>query len=168
MAHPLDRIARELPGQSGASWRKIPMSCHVATLIWLHEAQFGILPNGPADIPKLLDFNAIITRIVAAGTAVTRQYGQVVEFKPGSVVVFHRNRDMGHSCVADSHTVLVGYNQTDWFSSPGVANRFSVHFTSDIKWRGAGPSTEAEAKTGHFYSLSVTPGPTAIDIYNRF
>lgn len=166
----LESVAARLNGAAVGVWNGIPLSCHVATLIWLHCADTGALPAGPQAIPKLLRFRDIMVQIVAAGTPLQATRNQVVEVPLGSVVVFaDEGGEPCHSCTATGTTILIGYNQSDWFSSAGVPSDFSVHFTSDIRWLG--PQFPSHRVTGPFsrvYALSATDGETAKAIYHNF
>lgn len=171
MASPLETIVARLPGDTGAgTWNGIPLACHNATCIWLHHAEFGRLPGGVNDMPAIFRAQAIVNEIVTYGKALTASWGQVVELPAGSVLLFHDdNGHAAHSCVMYAATHIVGYNQTNWFTSDGVMNGFSVHQTSDINWAGLPPHGKA-ARTGpnlsqHVYRLTATPGNIACAIY---
>jgi hypothetical protein len=168
--HRLQDVAAKLPGAAVGKWNGIPLSCHVASLIWLHHAQTGALPAGPLAIPKLEHFRAIMLQIAAAGTPLQALFGQVVEVPVGSIVVF--TGDAGnpdHSCTATSGTILIGYNQTEWFSSPGVAADFSVHYTSELQWvRPPVPASRVIGPRNRIYTLTATDGAQATRIYRDY
>ena len=169
MATPLENVVAKLPGDNDTgTWRGIPLSCHVASLIWIHHAEFGSLPNGINEIPALVRANAILKTVKDSGKKVTAAWGQVVEFEPGSVVVFYdKAGNAGHSCVMESSTMIFGYNQANWFKTDGVMNCFSTHLTSDLNWIGQPPhdTVRRTLNGNHDYMLSVTPGGVACAIY---
>ena len=41
-----------------------------------------------------------------------------------------------HSCVAVSGADVGGYNQVNWFSSPGAAHGYSEHSAGQFVWSG--------------------------------
>ena len=166
----LQDVAARLPGVSVGLWNGIPISCHVATLIWLHYAQTGALPAGPLAIPKLEHFRAIMLQIVAAGAPLQVVFGQVIEVPVGSVVVFTSDSgEPGHSCTATGSTILIGYNQTEWFSSPGVPAEFSVHYTSDLQWVSPPfPARRVVGPRNQLYTLTATDGNRAKRIYRDY
>jgi hypothetical protein len=165
----VEQVAGELNGAAAGIWNGIPLSCHVATLIWLHHAQTGALPAGPLAIPKLINFRTIIQQIVARGRPLQAAWQQVVQVAPGSILVFSDDAgEPGHSCTATTDTILIGYNQTGWFRSPGVAADFSIHFTSDIRWLGPPfPTGRVTGQHDRVYWLTATDGETAKGVYQN-
>ncbi len=174
MPLPMQQVAVQLPGQAGAYWRGIPMSCHVATLIWLHHASTGNLPAGFNEIPKIGNANEVLRRIFRRGVRLRVNHRQDVPLVPGSVLVFERNGEPMHSCVAVTNKKIAGYNQTDWFRQQGgrqagIASQFTEHQILDVDWVMPFPSDKAKAGANGVYicSLYMVPERAAIEEYAR-
>jgi len=114
-------------------------TCLYATVYWIYEDLHGVSPTAAimSDILIKCTFNRIFTDMMRAGKKVSRPMAGSLNLAPGTVLIFEKNGGVGHGCVVKSATVIGGYNQTNWFSTPGIAHSYSQHHPNDISWRGA-------------------------------
>jgi hypothetical protein len=66
---------------------------------------------------------------------------------PGSVVVFVKDGQPRHSCVALNAYMLAGYNMLGWFLQGGFDHDYSEHPTSDLRWRGRWREKDVQGNT---------------------
>jgi hypothetical protein len=114
-------------------------TCLYATIYWLYEDLHGVAPTAKlmSDIAFHCTFNRIFNDMIAVGSRVSRPIFGSLNLVPGSVLVFQKNGQPGHGCIVKSSTAIGGYNQTNWFRTPGITHRYSEHSPNDIVWRGA-------------------------------
>lgn len=124
-----------IPGAIGQTWNMIATTCHFATTFWLFWDEFDRQPQ-QEDFIKIGDPTLTIRNALPLGRKLTSPKAGGLVLTPGSVVMFARNGQPLHSCVATGGNSLAGYNQVNWFSSPGVNHGYSVHNTNQIRWRG--------------------------------
>ena len=133
----------------------VPLLCHNATAIWLFRDEFGRLP-GVMEVADLGGTTALVKAMLPLG----RPFTQSSALAPGTVLVFVRGGEPGHSCVATTATTLGGYNQTDWFSGPGQVCRYTTHHVTEIVWRPGGKEASATA-SGSAHSVVAVPEGSA-------
>ena len=110
------------------------ISCHLATACWL----FREINNRDPDMNEWGDIavnvNEAMRQIAVQGSRRQPPYRGTLAVSQNSVIVFMRNGQPQHSCVARSTQTMGGYNQTQWFSTPGVDHGYSTHAIGDIRW----------------------------------
>ncbi|RVT85717.1 hypothetical protein DXV76_08185 [Rhodobacteraceae bacterium CCMM004] len=126
-----------LPGAVGQRWNQIPTTCHMATCYRLYEAEFGTpLTTMNAYLDAFPNPTGVIASMIPHGQRLTRPGHGAAQLRPHSVLIFVRNEQALHSCIAINATTIGGYNQTGWFTSAGVDHGYSTHQTADIDWTG--------------------------------
>ena len=94
-----------------------------------------------------------------------------VKLPAGSVIVFMATNlaQAGHACVIKNGLVVGGYNQTNWFSTPGAEAQYSEHnLGTDLAWVDrTSPLTRRRVQTtGELsttdYYLYATPQDVAL------
>jgi len=115
----------------------LDFTCHNATLYWLYQETF----NKPPTIDQYTAPNGVfypitpkMSSLLLLGTPLTKPYFLKLSLKPGSIIIFAKNNDAGHSCVAKSESKIVGYNQLSWFKENGKTNSFTTHDVEEIRW----------------------------------
>lgn len=110
--------------------------CHGASVYWLYNAEFSRPPSFREFTDKKLSPpDPIIASMLKFG----RQLKNLTELNaviPGTVLVFVENGMPKHSCVAIMNHSIAGYNQTGWFTSPGIGGDYDTHRTSEVTWLG--------------------------------
>ncbi|RMF92627.1 MAG: hypothetical protein D6736_03140 [Nitrospinota bacterium] len=124
-----------IPGAVGRQWNGIATTCHFATVFWLFWDEFNRPPT-QNDFLTIGDPTLVVRRMLPLGKKLGRPRAGGLILTPGSIVVFVHNGQPVHSCVAITANTLGGYNQAGWFTGPGVDHGYSVHDTSEIRWRG--------------------------------
>jgi|FLYL01.1.fsa_nt_gi hypothetical protein len=131
----LKDIVGPIPGAANKTWNSIATSCHFATVYWLLAEVLSRQPN-LEDFVRIGDPTLIVKQMLAKGRRISRSRLGSLMLTPGTVVAFVQDGEPKHSCVAIESTKLGGYNQTGWFSTPGVDHGYSTHHTIEFKWRG--------------------------------
>jgi hypothetical protein len=127
----------------------IATTCHFATTYWLYQQAFDTSLKTQQQYLERIGNNPelFIRSLLPLGTALQASHRRVAEgikvardgtrVQPGTVILFTADRaTVGHSCVMVRSDRIGGYNQTDWFTSPGVSHGPSEHGTHEIAWRG--------------------------------
>lgn len=124
-----------IPGLNGSHQG----TCLYAVTYWLYEDLHGIGPSQTTmqDIQIRCSFNRIFTEMIQLGRQVTRPMFGGLKLTPGNVLIFQKNGGVGRACVVKDATHIGGYNQTNWFSTPGITHTYTEHHPNDIAWRGA-------------------------------
>ena len=120
----------------GTASMPLQWQCHQAVLAWLYEAEFGATITGAQFGTFFLDFQPTMKAILDKGMRVFRPGIGKLIFKPGTVLIFANKGTPEHSCILEDSDTIVGYNQTDWFSTAGRVSDISWHNTGDLKWEG--------------------------------
>lgn len=125
-----------IPGSISGTWQGIATSCHFATFFWLYWDEFGELPT--IDIFfRIGNPNTVINHMLPFGRILQKPAQGSVPFTSGSVLIFAENGQAGHSCIALDSRTIAGYNQENWFKTPGKNHGFTTHLNSDIEWQGS-------------------------------
>lgn len=122
-----------IPGAAGNAWNGIATTCHFATTFRLYLAEFGIAPTA-LQLAAIGNFTALMTGMIQHGRRLTKPMFANLAATPGSVVIFVQGGNAFHSCIADAANTLGGYNQTNFFTSPGVYHGHSTHSTGHLVW----------------------------------
>lgn len=123
-----------IPGTVGQTWNGIPVTCHFATVYYLFCAEFGREPTRDVYL-QLGNPTGVMRQIAAMGRPVRKRKGQPLVFSPGTILIFKDGQEPAHSCAAKQINLLGGYNQPNWFTSPGIPHGYSEHRTDEIRWR---------------------------------
>jgi hypothetical protein len=115
-----------------AEWQNVPIACHTATACRLHEAEFSRFPRIDDIVGTPLQ--PLFTRMAGFGQQVMKPAHADAALVPHSVVIFMRGEHAAHSCIASAINRVGGYNQTNFFTSAGVAHGYSEHDTADLVW----------------------------------
>jgi hypothetical protein len=132
------RAALAIAGAGGGAWNGIATSCHFATIYWIIRDELGRVPT-PADFATIGNLTGAIRSMVQTGGVRINQPGRggQVNLTAGSVIVFERNNQPAHSCVATHANQVGGYNQLGWFTAGGLNHGYSSHNTNQFKaWGG--------------------------------
>lgn len=127
---------RAIPAAAGRVWNRIPTSCHMATLYWLHDAEFRALEGANEFAAAFANPTNIMSRMLGRGRRLTKPRRGNLALTPGSVIVFAMNGNAKHSCIAHNHNTISGYNQVNWFNTVGLDHGLSTHSVNDIRWQG--------------------------------
>lgn len=130
----LENVVADFTGGAN-TWNGIPTSCHVATLYWIYRDEFGQAPTQAQYVARLNNPTAIIRNMLPHGQALANA-GAAIAAAAGSVIVFVGGGQPRHSCVKLAGNQIGGYNQLNWFTTPGQDHRYSTHAVANIKWRG--------------------------------
>jgi hypothetical protein len=125
-----------IPAAAGGVWNGIPTTCHMATLYWIHRSELRTLATQNDYLNAFLNPTAVMTGMLAFGRRLSKPMIGNINLTPGSVIIFAKNGQALHSCVARNHNTIAGYNQVNWFTSAGVNHGHSTHSVADIKWTG--------------------------------
>jgi hypothetical protein len=123
----IDAFRHETLAEHGGGTQTIPISCHLATNVWLFREYRQIEP----DLFDVADSTAVVTAISKIATLQKRSSFAVA---PGTVVIFMASNGPAHSCTAKSQTMLGGYNNRGWFSSKGEDHDYSEHTPTHVQW----------------------------------
>jgi hypothetical protein len=139
----------QIPGAVPPFWNGIPSTCHFATLWWAFRDEFNKQPvqadfTGPLNNPI-----AIVRSMLPHGKRLSRPLFGSLTLTAGTVVVFVYNGQPAHSCTARTATTLGGYNQVDWFTGAGVNHGYSIHPTTEIRWRGLAHPHDVQGNPGN-------------------
>jgi hypothetical protein len=111
-----------------------PVACHNATLFWLYQAKHRAAPS--LDTYLKLGFPTdVMKKLLANKNRVHRPPSNgSLSLVGGSVILFVKDGDPKHSCIATGPFRLGGYNQVNWFDETGsnvrgVASGHSIHST---------------------------------------
>ena len=118
---------------AGRVWNGIPTACHFATVFWLFRDEFGRIPT-PAELVRVGDATLAVGRMLAHGSRKTNPLHGSLTLTAGSILVFVRNNQAGHSCVAIAPQTLGGFNQLSWYSAGGANHAYSAHPTNELMW----------------------------------
>jgi hypothetical protein len=143
-------VVGPIGGAHHGTWNGVATSCHFATVFWAYHAEFGSAP-ALANVAKMGVATGVVRQMIAHGQKKRRSDPALIT---GSVYVFVRNGEPEHSCVALSNNQVGGYNQTNWFSSPGVAHGYSTHTVDHFVWTG---THSVRGNTGQQCSLVCVP-----------
>jgi hypothetical protein len=122
-----------------------PVACHNATLYWLYQAKYRAAPS----LATYLDLGFptdVIKKPLANKNRLQRPpVNGSLSLTAGSVILFVKDGDPKHSCIATGPFRLGGYNQPNWFdesgsNARGVPNGHSIHSTLHIQWDTANAS----------------------------
>ena len=121
-------------GAGAMTWNGIPTSCHFATIYWIILDEANRMPTAN-DFMNIGNINEAMKRMVQNGGVRINQPpgGGQLNLTTGSVIVFVRNNEPSHSCVATSATRVGGYNQLGWFTAGGSNHGYSSHNTNQFK-----------------------------------
>jgi len=111
------------------------IACHTATCYWLYHEAYGTPPQPDEFLNKLGDVSGLATELAKMGTRVKKS--NIKKLWPGTVLIFcDLYGNAKHSCVIANNGIIGGYNQLNWFSSPGASHAYSTHAIGDIVWKG--------------------------------
>ena len=139
----------------------IPLTCHTSTLYWIYKDLFGKAPTRDSYEHHMLNTTGIVTALIPLGRRITKPMVGSLTLAAGSVIIFAHGGTAEHSCIATTSTALSGNNQTDWFSTPGVAMGFSTHSVNDLKWSPNLMTRSQVTRGANFYDLYAVPEATA-------
>jgi hypothetical protein len=139
----------QIPGAVPPMWNGIPTTCHFATVWWAFRDEFNKLPVQSDFLGRLNNPTGAVQSMLAHGRRLTRPMIGSVTLTPGTVVVFVNGGNAVHSCTARTATTLGGYNQLNWFSGAGVNHGYSIHPTTEIRWRGLLHPHEVQGNPGN-------------------
>lgn len=117
----------------GGRWNGIATSCHFATFYWLFLEEFRRPPT-VNDYVSAGNPTLVLNRMLALGRRLQRPAAGPLILAAGNVIVFSRDGQAGHSCVAISPQRIGGYNQTNWFATAGANHGFTFHGARDLRW----------------------------------
>jgi hypothetical protein len=130
------------------------VSCHFATIYWLLTELHGVPPTLQVMMDQIVNVPGAITQMVQqSGTRLKKPLIGQLTLTPSSVIVFYRNGQAEHSCVALNQTQVGGYNQVDWFVN-AQSHRYSVGAVTALVWgTGANKNTVRRYQGQHDYEL---------------
>jgi hypothetical protein len=133
------------------------LACHNATFYWLYHANYGTPPDIATLTGRLSPTQVKMAQMVQQyGSRISKPFSGTLSLTPGTIVVFMNAQGAGHSCVMMNANQVYGYNQTNWFSTPGVAHGPSVHSLNDIVW-GSGLDRSLARVGNADYMLYAVP-----------
>ena len=138
----------------------IPISCHLATLTWLYR-EVRQRAQKATELGQI-DVNDVIKAIAEGGSLRETPYRGTLAVSRNSVIVFMCDGQPMHSCTAISTTQIGGYNQSDWFRTPGVGHGYSSHNVTDFRWGRGNHANEVMGNAANPYCrLYTTIEPVA-------
>jgi len=110
--------------------------CHAAALYWLYTDEFKHTPTLEVFTSQALSPpDPVITSMLRFGKQV-KNLEALKALAAGTVIIFVQNGNPMHTCVVLQNNQLGGNNQTGWYTSNGVAGRYSTHSMDDVQWIG--------------------------------
>jgi len=139
---------------------QLDIACHQAACYWLFHELHGDPPEGWAWVDgNLSDSTGLMTKLARYGRSVSQS--DIAGLANGTVLVLTDLTNIAkHTCVLDNLGQIAGYNQTDWFTSPGVRHGFSTHNKTHIKWRSAKKIKQNNDAEGLLFAI---PEKIAVD-----
>jgi hypothetical protein len=147
-----------IPGVAGQAWNGIATTCHFATTFWAFWDEFGVQPT-LNDIARIGVATRVVGDMLPFGARLTCPANGALVLTPGSVVVFVKGGEPGHSCVARDANTLAGYNQPDWFAGPGVPHGYTTHNTNELRWRGGSNKPEVQGNSAKYLWCELVAVP---------
>ena len=139
-------------GAAGGRWNTIATSCHFATVYWLYLEEFSRPPT-LANYATIGNPTLVVNAMLAHGRRL-QQPGHVgLALSSNSVIVFARNNTAEHSCIATTTKKIGGYNQTNWFATPGANHALSFHAADDLHWQNRNNVRGNTGQNCHLYSI---------------
>lgn len=124
----------DLPYPGGLT-KALDIACHTATCYWLYEEAHGTPPGADEFMGDLLDLSKLITDIAKLGTRLKKS--DIKSIQNGTVLIFcDLSGSAKHSCVVRYDGKIGGYNQENWFTTPGSSHAYTHHEVNDIMWKG--------------------------------
>jgi len=118
---------------AGRTWNGIPTSCHFATVYWVFLDEFNRAPT-QQEMVAIGDAQGAVGRWLPHGSRKSNPLTGSLTLTAGSILVFVRNNQAGHSCVAITQQTLGGFNQMSWYSAGGANHAYSAHPTNQLMW----------------------------------
>lgn len=148
-------IVNGIPGAAGTAFNAFAATCHFATSYWLYSAEFGSAPT-LLNYQGGVNLTGLVNEMLPHGTKMKRPgHGAAIAVPTGTVLVFSNNGNAGHSCIVRADGLIGGYNQENWFTTPGQNHRYSQHSLGDIEWANA--SRARRPALNHPYDLFAVP-----------
>lgn len=143
---------------TAGKWNGQAIFCHTATLFWLYEREFSRTPTLSQFSNLGFQFQGLMTALMGMGQRLQKPALGSTRLSSGTILIFELNGVAKHSCTAIDSVRTGGYNQTTWFSKPGIEAEYSTHETSEIKWHlGSSPLYTGGERPGENYGLFAVP-----------
>jgi hypothetical protein len=157
-------------------WNLVPTTCLMAVAYWM-LLDLSVKPTQNHFLTRLANLNALLRDVALAGTRVVQPSlsDGHAHLPEGAVLVF-MTTDLsrpGHACVIKTGLTVGGYNQENWFTTPGANHQYSEHdLATDLMWVDRmSPLTRrrVERSVGEVqYYLYSTPQEAALDVMRRY
>ncbi len=114
----------------------IPIQCHHAVCYWLYSEANGHAPTGNVFLRGTLSQpTAFLTGLARMGKPLNKEDLKSGYIDKGHVLIFIDEKfEAKHSCITKTGSVIGGYNQLNWFSTPGIQSNYTEHHYQDIRW----------------------------------
>lgn len=116
------------------------LQCHQAVCYSLYWEAHGHPPTGNVFLNgSFANTTTFLTGLARMGSPVRREDLISGRVEPGAILVFvDKQLNAKHSCIALTGARIGGYNQLDWFRTPGIASEYSAHGFDDVRWAKPG------------------------------
>jgi hypothetical protein len=133
----LQRQVRQFTNPPSQFWNGIATSCLFAVTYWMLE-ELSVTPT-VGMFQRIGALNPVFCTIAQAGHRLFAPNVQAgnAHLPAGAVIVFMslNGASAEHGCVLKQGLTIGGYNQTDWFTTPGQAHQYSEHdLGTDLQW----------------------------------
>jgi len=114
----------------------LKIQCHHAVCYWLYWEANGNPPTGNVFLQGTLSNpTKFLTGLARMGKPLKKEDLKSTVIDPGHILIFTDNElSAKHSCITKTGSVIGGYNQLNWFSTPGIASDYTEHSYSDVQW----------------------------------
>ncbi|MDA1074740.1 MAG: hypothetical protein O3A63_08270 [Proteobacteria bacterium] len=130
----------------------LAIQCHQAVCYWLYCEAFSNPPTGNVFLSgSFANTPSFLTGLAKMGKPVKQEDLRGGRVEKGEVLIFTDNQlEAKHSCITKSGSLIGGYNQLNWFSSPGIASDYTEHAFDDVQWAKSGIVRLNTKKSGGF------------------
>ena len=114
----------------------LAIQCHHAVCYWLYWEANNHPPTGNVFLQGTYQNpTAFLTGLARMGKPLNKEDVKSGRIDKGHVLIF-TDSEFGarHSCITKSGAKIGGYNQLDWYSTPGIASNYTEHEYEDIQW----------------------------------
>jgi len=172
----LQRQVEAFTVDPAVTWNMVPTTCLMAVTYWM-LLDLSVKPTQAHFTLQLTQLNALLRQVALAGTRVVRPSlaDGHAHLPAGAVIVFMETNlsQPGHACVIKNGLRVGGYNQLDWFTTPGKNHQYSEHdLDSDLDWVDRkSPLTIKRVSRpvgGTEYYLYATPQDKALNVLRGY
>lgn len=137
---------------SAGKWNGIATSCHFATIYWM-ILDMGRYPTQNTFISlNYGQLQVFMSTLLRKGNRRLKPLSGNLVLTPGSILIFARDREAKHSCVAIEGQVAGGYNQLGWWTEGGKDHQYTDNKTMHLRW-GTGTKRSKSQYAAEWHDL---------------